>query len=556
MKKIIQFGKSIDFRIYLIIFFASFLFLIFGIKFYDNIKTRLIEISNNNKIAIANNIVIAFNSWLDGRVNSLLILSNIIENANLLDNEKQLNGVIKTFFETSSNFVVVQLLRNDGEIFINGKRFTDEKISPKSERLSLLWYLETMQNNSPTINYMPSHKTLKIPTLNICVPTHKDGKPVATLCGIIKFENIFDISNFKLPGNAYAFILANNGGILTKMNDEKVKEQIENQAINMLLNGSNIDGFMLDSSFVSLSRIAMLDWYIGVGANDSRRIFEMLSFTRKNSLELLGAFILFTLFAHYAYNYLYKRAKRRNQEYKILLEHKTKIDEMGELISNMNHQFIQPVNSLNLMISSLLMLQKDGNLNDELLKKSLESGQNSVKLLKDTIDVFANFSTSAENIYEFSITKSIKNLAIIMRTELNRANVSVVLDPFDDIIVSQKECIIQQILLILIHNAKDALLEKYPNDISKRQININVQKNNEKCFILVSEYGIGLSADVAKRIFKTPKTTKKAGNGIGLYFGKKLANEKINGDIELKNRANPTIFELSFDIDLKDENGY
>lgn len=555
MKKIIQFGKSIDFRIYLIIFFAGFLFLIFGVKFYNNVKTRLIEISDNNKMAIADNIVIAFNSWLNDRVNSLVVLSSIIENTNLLDDEKQLNSVIKTFFETSTNFAVVQILRNDGEIFINGKRFTDEEISPKSERLTLLWYLETMQNNSPTINYMPSHKTLKIPTLNICVPTRKDTKPVATLCGIIKFENIFDISNFKLPGNAYAFILANNGGILTKMDDEKIKKQIESQAIEMLLNKRITDGFMLDRSFVSFSRIAMLDWYIGVGANESKQIFDMLSFTKKNSFELLAAFILLTLFAHYSYNYLYKRAKRRNQEYKILLEHKTKIDEMGELISNMNHQFIQPVNSLNLMISSLLMLQKDKNLNDEILRKSLENGQNSVKLLKDTIDVFANFSTSAENIYEFSVTKSIKNLLIIMRTELNRANVNVVFDHFDDILISQKECIIQQILLILIHNAKDALLEKYPNDISKRQININVQKNENKCFLLVSEYGIGLNADVAKRIFKTPKTTKKTGNGIGLYFGKKLANEKINGDIELKNRANPTIFELSFDIKLKEING-
>nr|WP_228026648.1 hypothetical protein [Campylobacter sp. RM12916] len=55
------------------------------------------------------------------------------------------------------------------------------------------------------------------------------------------------------------------------------------------------------------------------------------------------------------------------------------------------------------------------------------------------------------------------------------------------------------------------------------------------------------------KIFSMPKTTKKSGNGIGLYFGKKLANEKIGGDLKLVSDANPTVFELSFDINLKGE---
>jgi len=56
---------------------------------------------------------------------------------------------------------------------------------------------------------------------------------------------------------------------------------------------------------------------------------------------------------------------------------------------------------------------------------------------------------------------------------------------------------------------------------------------------------------MSKKIFTWLNTTKKQGNGIGLYFAKKLAREKLNGDITLAHNLKPTIFELSFDKNLK-----
>ena len=57
---------------------------------------------------------------------------------------------------------------------------------------------------------------------------------------------------------------------------------------------------------------------------------------------------------------------------------------------------------------------------------------------------------------------------------------------------------------------------------------------------------------MSEKIFTWLNTTKKQGNGIGLYFAKKLAQENLNGDVRLVNNAKPTVFELSFDINLKD----
>ena len=62
----------------------------------------------------------------------------------------------------------------------------------------------------------------------------------------------------------------------------------------------------------------------------------------------------------------------------------------------------------------------------------------------------------------------------------------------------------------------------------------------------------GVSKERRDKILTQPKTTKKQGSGIGLYFGKKLANEKLSGDVKLLSAGNPTTFELGFEINLKE----
>ncbi|MGG7073856.1 cache domain-containing protein, partial [Campylobacter sp. 9BO] len=535
-----------------VIILASLLFLVFGVKFYHEVKTQLVNLSDVNKITTAQNIVKSFDARINERTNALSVISKIIENSYLLDDENELNSILKTMLVVSKNFDMVQILKNDGEIYVNGERYKDESVVPKSERTNLLWYIQTIQTNAPTINYMPNHTILKVPTINICVPNHKNSDVVAVLCGVVKLEDIFtNIKNFELAQNVYAFLLTHNGEILTKMDNEDTKNKIEYRTKEMFLNQSDVSGFTIDSSFISLSEIPDLNWYIGVGASESRQMSEILAFAQKNSLTLLSAFILLILFANFLHNYMHKRLRDKNEEYEILLKHKAKMAETGELIAGINHQFIQPVNSLNIMISSLLMLEQEGNLDKTMLREILRSGEGSVKMLKDTIEIFRNFYKTSENIDSFSLKQSIKNLLMLMHTELSRANVSVVVTEFDDVLLRQKENIIQQILLILIHNAKDAVVERYADDITKRQIILDAKIDEMQCRICVIESGIGVSKDMVDKIFNAPKTTKKTGNGIGLYFGKKLANEKINGDIALKQMANPTIFELTFQRNLE-----
>ena len=92
-----------------------------------------------------------------------------------------------------------------------------------------------------------------------------------------------------------------------------------------------------------------------------------------------------------------------------------------------------------------------------------------------------------------------------MHTELSRANVSVKFSGFEEMKVCQIENIIQQILLILIHNAKDSLVESYKDEPLKRVIELKFRSFEDKCYIGVYDNGGGVSYEMSKKIFTLAK---------------------------------------------------
>ena len=444
-------------------------------------------------------------------------------------------------------------MREDGEIFVDGKELEGDEAMPKSLRTGLVWFEETKSTLAPTVNFMQRHKILGEPTLNLCVPVLDGGSFAGVFCGVVKLQNILkNMEKFKLAPNSYAFIVTHGGEILTPMKDAALKKQIEDKFKELFLRDEDITSLNIGSNFISVAEIPTLNWFIGAGTDNEKELAALLNSALKNALTLLFAFAALALVANFLHNFMYSKIKNLQDDYEALLKHKARMSEAGELISGINHQFIQPVNSLNLMISSLLMLQKDGKLDAATLESMLQKGQAATVLLSDTIEIFRNFYKSSDSPQKFSVQRCIKDLLKLMHTELSKANVAVSLREFKDEEATQRMGIVQQILLILIHNAKDAVVERYKDEIAKRQVFIEVKFENGMCKIAVTDYGSGVSKELRDKILTQPKTTKKQGSGIGLYFGKKLANEKLAGDVKLLSAGDPTTFELGFEINLKE----
>jgi len=107
-----------------------------------------------------------------------------------------------------------------------------------------------------------------------------------------------------------------------------------------------------------------------------------------------------------------------------------------------------------------------------------------------------------------------------------------------------------QILVNLIHNAKDALSEN--KNVLKKEIEISIIKNtSEFLMITVRDNGIGIEKENLIKIFSFGFTTKPSGHGFGLHSSA-LAAKELGGKLEAKSAGlgMGTTFELTLPLNL------
>ena len=102
-----------------------------------------------------------------------------------------------------------------------------------------------------------------------------------------------------------------------------------------------------------------------------------------------------------------------------------------------------------------------------------------------------------------------------------------------DIITYGNSIKFNQVITNIVLNALDA----YENsEQSKRQININLDKHQNKVIVLIEDWAGGISEDIQDKIFEPFFTTKglQEGTGIGLTTVKNIIEEDFGGTIRVE----------------------
>ena len=137
-----------NFKIYFIIIFASLFVVLLGVKNYEDAKAQITALADKNKIAASENMVGNFSFWLDERLHSLVRAAKFMQNAGAIRDDEKLGGFIRLFKENSAEFDALQFLREDGEIFVDGKELGENEAMPKSLRTGLVWFEETKSTST------------------------------------------------------------------------------------------------------------------------------------------------------------------------------------------------------------------------------------------------------------------------------------------------------------------------------------------------------------------------------------------------------------------------
>lgn len=232
-----------------------------------------------------------------------------------------------------------------------------------------------------------------------------------------------------------------------------------------------------------------------------------------------------------------------------IIESQNRMAEMGEMISNIAHQWRQPIGAIN---NTLNDLEFDIELEDMKTIESTTFLKTSSKIkeytayLSQTINDFRKLSSDEKQKSNFIVLHTAEQAFNIAKHEYKKHNIHFHLiessDDVSELYGYNRE--LQQVIINLLNNAKDILIEKR---ISNPTVTLSIFSTTTDIAIIVHDNAGGISDSIMPKIFNPYFTTKheSMGTGIGLYMSKKIITEYFKGTIEVENENNGAKFTIT-----------
>jgi len=228
------------------------------------------------------------------------------------------------------------------------------------------------------------------------------------------------------------------------------------------------------------------------------------------------------------------RAMEELREKEQLLMHQSRQAAMGEAIDYIAHQWRQPLNSMSLIVEFLRYDFQNGRCSGAYMDKTVDQIMNLIMHMSQTIDDFRNFSRPEREITPFNLQETVSKTLIMVGDSFKAHNIAVDTEAEEELIVTGFPNEYSQVLLIILNNARDALLE---GNVLLPRIEIKLFRENNRAVTTISNNGGVIPDEIIDRIFDPYFTTKEKSNGtgIGLYMSKSIIEKRMKGSISVRN---------------------
>lgn len=234
------------------------------------------------------------------------------------------------------------------------------------------------------------------------------------------------------------------------------------------------------------------------------------------------------------------------KEQENLLQHQSKLAQMGEMMSMIAHQWRQPLLAIGATSSGLNVKAKLGKADKEVIEKMTDEISTYVQHLSQTIDDFRDFFKPNKDAQSTNYCKLIKSVLSIIEKSIQSRGIELILELECE---EEFHCFsneLKQVVLNLIKNAEDVLVERKILNPYIKISTYKVQDNNLKFILEISDNGGGMPLDILDRIFDPYFSTKleKNGSGLGLYMSKTIIEDHCHGKLEVENIAEGALFRI------------
>ena len=244
----------------------------------------------------------------------------------------------------------------------------------------------------------------------------------------------------------------------------------------------------------------------------------------------------------------------KNREKEQLLVQKSKFIALGEMISNIAHQWRQPLSELSSILMYIKFKQSIKALDENTMNQKIQEADKVLDFMSHTIDDFRNFFMPKKEKEEFLLYKVVDIVINIVSSTLKNYDIKLEIQIDKEIILKTYLNEYEQVLLNIINNAKDVLIEK---KIKNPCISIKAYEEENSVVLTIEDNGGGVLVEPKGKIFEPYFTTKEHSNGtgIGLYMSKIIIDKNMKGKLRVRNTNEGAKFIVSIpkNIENNDE---
>ena len=236
-----------------------------------------------------------------------------------------------------------------------------------------------------------------------------------------------------------------------------------------------------------------------------------------------------------------KEEVEKNREKDQFLVQKSKFIALGEMISNIAHQWRQPLNELSAVMMNIKMRYRKGVLDDEYFDKKSEDIDRLLDFMSHTIDDFRNFFLPDKTKKLFCVKEACESVVFIMSSSLKDKNIKVEIDVDKEIKIYGYKSEFEQVILNILSNAKYVLVE---NKIKDPCVCITLKEKDGMACLHIEDNGGGIKTEPIEKVFEPYFTTKESssGTGIGLYMSKLIIEKNMGGTLRAYNSEKGAVF--------------
>ena len=233
-----------------------------------------------------------------------------------------------------------------------------------------------------------------------------------------------------------------------------------------------------------------------------------------------------------------ERQVSKMREKDLLLHHQSRLAQTGELLSNIAHQWRQPLARLTSLFMQAQLKVKNEKFEEHDFQNLIEQNNSIVEHMSQTIDDFTHFFQldARKRVWFDPVEQCRESMGIISGTLQGNDITLHKSCPKENPTLYGHPRAFSHIILILLNNANDVLMQR---KIADAGIWIAMTSDKKNLTVTLEDNAGGIDEEIIEKVFDPYFTTKpkEEGTGIGLYMASTIIQRVFHGSISVTNSA-------------------